>query len=174
MPDNTSFIRRMCRDDLQMVLGWRNHPDVRKFMYTSHEISVDEHSAWFSQASLDTKRHLLVYEHKNQPAGFVNLHQVADGGIADWGFYLAPDTKPGVGKKMGLSALDYGFATAGFHKICGQAIAFNDRSSNFHLKLNFCKEGILREQHFDGSNYHDIICFGLLKDEWNNNRKAGL
>ncbi|HEY9090051.1 UDP-4-amino-4,6-dideoxy-N-acetyl-beta-L-altrosamine N-acetyltransferase [Parasphingorhabdus sp.] len=172
MPANTDFVRRMCQDDLDMVRSWRNHPDVRKFMYKNHEISAEEHSAWFSKAKCDPKRHLLVYEHQNQATGFINLHQVADGGIADWGFYLAPDAKPGTGAKMGLCALDYAFTTAGFHKICGQAIAYNERSSNFHLKLNFRKEGILREQHFDGSRYHDVICFGLLKDEWDKNKVA--
>ena len=171
MSANTEFVRLMCQDDLDMVRNWRNHPDVRKFMYTNHEISADEHSTWFSKATCEPKRHLLIYELQNQPMGFINLHQISDGGIADWGFYLAPDAKPGTGAKMGLCALDYAFTTADFHKICGQAIAYNERSSNFHLKLNFRKEGILREQHFDGARYHDVICFGLLKDEWNNNNK---
>ena len=27
-------------------------------------------------------------------------------------------------------------------------------------------KGVLRQQHFDGNRYHDIVCFGLLKHEW--------
>ena len=32
-------LRRLTEDDVPMILPWRNHPDVRRFMYTQHEIS---------------------------------------------------------------------------------------------------------------------------------------
>ena len=36
-----------------MVLAWRNHPAVRGFMLTQHEISLDEHRQWFARVKLD-------------------------------------------------------------------------------------------------------------------------
>ena len=36
-------MREMVDGDLSLVLEWRNAPDVRKNMYTSHEITLDEH-----------------------------------------------------------------------------------------------------------------------------------
>lgn len=156
----------MAATDLAMVLAWRNHPEVRRYMYTQHEISLDEHRRWFERASPDPQRHLLIFEDGPNALGFINVHQIAPGGIADWGFYAAPDAPKGTGRALGNAALRYAFADAGLHKLCGQALAFNERSIQFHGMLGFTQEGILRQQHFDGQHYHDVLCFGLLAHEW--------
>lgn len=158
-------IRPMICDDLRQVLNWRNHPDVRRYMYTQHEISFDEHTRWFERAILDDSRHLLMFEIDDVPQGFINIHEVAPGGIADWGFYVSPDAKKGTGRQLGQAALQHAFSKLGLHKICGQAIAFNKRSIKFHLNQGFRQEGILRDQHFDGQQYQDVVCFGLLASD---------
>ena len=159
-------VRPMTRADLDMVLAWRNHPDVRRYMYTSHEIGRTEHSEWFARASADPERHLLLFERHGVALGFVNLHRMGVGGISEWGFYLDPEAEPGAGAALGRAALDFAFETLACHKVCGQALAFNQRSIAFHLKLGFGQEGVLGDQHFDGGTYYDVICFGLLAEEW--------
>ena len=159
-------VRIMEHSDLIQVLAWRNHPNVRRFMYTQHEITMEEHAGWFERASHDTKHQLLMFERGGTAQGFIHLHQIAAGGIADWGFYVAPDAPKGTGRKLGFSALTYAFTQLGLHKVYGQVLAFNEQSINFHNRLGFQQEGILREQHFDGEQYHSIICFGLLASEW--------
>lgn len=159
-------VRPLNEGDLEQVLSWRNNPEVRRYMYTQREISLEEHVRWFARASQDPERHLLVYEPDGAPLGFMNIHQVATGGIADWGFYAAPNAPKGTGHGLGQAALRYAFEAAGLHKLCGQALAFNERSIRFHLNLGFQQEGVLRQQHFDGQQYHDVVCFGLLASEW--------
>lgn len=159
-------VRPMQIGDLEQVLSWRNHPEVRRYMYTRHEILLEEHAQWFERVSKDPERHLLVFEIDGNPHGFINIHQIASGGIADWGFYAAPDTAKGTGRALGQAALRYAFEVAGLHKLCGEALAFNERSICFHLKLGFQREGVLRQQHFDGQRYHDVVCFGLLASDW--------
>jgi UDP-4-amino-4,6-dideoxy-N-acetyl-beta-L-altrosamine N-acetyltransferase len=156
----------MTPEDLGQVLAWRNHEEVRRYMYTQHEISLEEHTRWFERASQDAGRHLLVFENDTVPLGFINIHQIAPGGVADWGFYVAPDAPKGTGRQLGQAALHYAFSGEGLHKICGQALAYNERSIRFHLNLGFQQEGTLREQHFDGQHYHNVVCFGLLASEW--------
>lgn len=162
-------IRAMTHADLERVLAWRNHEDVRRYMYTQHEIGLEEHARWFEQASQDKHRHLLVFERDAIPLGFINIHQIAPGGLADWGFYAAPQAPKGTGSQLGKAALLYAFTQAKLHKLCGQALVYNERSIRFHLNLGFHQEGILREQHFDGQRYHDVVCFGLLASEWQAN-----
>lgn len=156
----------MNEGDLERVLAWRNHPNVRRYTFTQHEISHEEHARWFARASQDPKRHLLVFEMDMTPLGFINIHQIANGGIADWGFYAAFDAPKGTGRALGEAALRYTFETAGLTKLCGQALAFNERSIRLHLALGFQREGVLRQQHFDGQQYHDVVFFGLLASEW--------
>lgn len=159
-------VRKMVVADLEQVLEWRNHPDVRKYMYTQHEITLEEHTRWFQAVLKNNQRHLLIFEKNKEPLGFVNITEVKKGGIADWGFYLSPLVPKGTGHALGITALNYAFDEAGFHKVCGQALGFNERSIAFHLKLGFEQEGILRDQHFDGENYHNVVCFGLLATQW--------
>lgn len=167
MSETTSTSARpMNEGDLEQVLSWRNHPDVRRYMFTQHEILLEEHTRWFARASQDPERHLLVFEIDATPLGLINIHRIASGGIADWGFFAAPDAPKGTGHLLGKAALRYAFEAAGLHKLCGRVLAFNERSMRFHMKLGFQREGNLRHQYFDGQHYQDVVCFGLLANEW--------
>jgi len=169
MPESTnelSLIRPMIHADLEQVLAWRNHPAVRRYMYTQHDITLTEHQNWFERVLQDLTKHLLIFEVSNQPLGFVSFSEVGDGGAADWGFYAAPDAPKGSGRQLGRAALTHAFTQLKLHKVCGQALAYNQRSILFHQSLGFQQEGILRDQHFDGERYHNVISFGLLSNEW--------
>jgi len=159
-------IRLMSTDDLHRVLTWRNHPNVRHYMYTQHEITMEEHQRWFDRAAQDKDKHLLIYEADATPLGFIQFSQLSGSAVAEWGFYAAPEAPKGSGRHLGLGALNYAFSQLDLHKVCGQALVFNERSISFHRTLGFHQEGLLREQHFDGQQYHDVLCFGLLRSEW--------
>lgn len=163
------FLRPLRQEDLEQVLVWRNHPTVRRYMYTQHEIKIEEHIAWFERAQHQSHRHLLIYEQRNQPVGFVNLTTVDEySKRADWGFYLAPTAVRGTGQALGKAAIEYAFKNMSMHKLCGEALAFNERSISFHLRLGFSQEGRWRDHHYDGNSYHDVVAFGLLSPEWQN------
>lgn len=166
MSDNGNRVRAMTREDLALVYAWRNHPDVRQYMYTRHEISLEEHSRWFEKASNDPSRSLLIFEHQDIPRGFAQFSRLPGGKSADWGFYLAFDAPKGSGRALGACALSYAFFNLDLHKVCGQVLANNERSIALHLRLGFQKEGLLRDHFFDGKNFQAVVCFGLLKAEW--------
>jgi UDP-4-amino-4,6-dideoxy-N-acetyl-beta-L-altrosamine N-acetyltransferase len=161
-----SIIRALTEDDLPMVLDWRNHPAVRGYMLTQHEISLDEHRNWFARVKEDKTRQQLIVLDGADPLGFVQFNSVCQGGIADWGFYARPDAPKGSGTKLGQAALAYAFSKLGLHKVCGQAIESNVASIAFHQKLGFAEEGRLREQERIATQYHTLYCFGLLAKDW--------
>jgi len=156
----------MAADDLARVLAWRNHPEIRRYMYTTHEISLQEHTAWFQRASADARKHLLLFEADGVPMGFANLSVADRSAIAEWGFYVAPDAPRGTGFRLGRAVLNHAFGPLGLHKVCGEALEFNERSIKFHGHLGFRQEGVLRDQHFNGEAYCSIVMFGLLSHEW--------
>lgn len=163
---NSLRVRPMRPTDLECVLDWRNHWDVRRFMFTQKMIEPNEHQRWYESAINDSRKKLYVFENNQQPLGFVSLIEAAPGGVVDWGFYTAPHAPKGTGRQLGLTALHHAFTQLHVRKVCGQAIAFNQRSIDFHLGLGFTQEDTLRAQHFDGTQYHDVVCFGLLFAEW--------
>ena len=171
MTDNFS-VRAVAWDDLPMILSWRNHPSIRDFMLTRHEITLVEHRLWFERASADRTRCLLVVEDKAEPAGYVQFANAIAGGISDWGFYVRPDAPKGTGRKLGMAALAHAFDVLSLHKVCGQAFASNQASIALHMRLGFTREGVLRDQHHIDGAYHSIVCFGLLKCEWDGRTEA--
>jgi UDP-4-amino-4,6-dideoxy-N-acetyl-beta-L-altrosamine N-acetyltransferase len=156
----------MTEGDLSMVMTWRNHPEVRRYMFTQHEISLAEHTDWFMWAVQDNTRRLLIVQEEGSPIGYVQFSNLERGGVADWGFYARPDAPKGQGRKIGTSALDFAFAHLKLHKVCGQAIASNQASIRFHERLGFKREAELRDQKRINGEYHTLIGFGLLVHEW--------
>lgn len=156
----------MTAADLESVLKLRNHPEIRRYMLTQHEISIEEHTSWFNRVSQNTGIELLVLEINDECCGFVQFKETNYLGVVDWGFYAAPDAPKGTGRKLGLAALNHAFKNENLHKICGQALHSNQPSIEFHKSLGFAQEGILRDQHSDSAGYHDMICFGILKRDW--------
>lgn len=161
-------VRPMQFADLEMVLAWRNAPEIRRYMFTQHEIALTEHTNWFKRVCENPAFHLLIFEKDGVPRGFVSFKRLDHGALYDWGFYMAPGSQKGMGRLLGMTSLNYAFKENNFHKVCGQAIAYNQASINFHLKLGFSQEGLFREQYYDGDKYHDVLHFGLLANEWNN------
>lgn len=165
-------LRPMLEPDLDMVLEWRNSNQVRRFMYSSRLISFPEHRQWFETIMRDQSCHPLIFQLDDVPMGFVKFGPIADGGIADWGFYVAPGAPRGTGRKLGIAALAHAFDVLGLHKICGEVLDVNEASRCFHANLGFRQEGLLVDQHFDGSEYHDVFCFGLTSAEWRNSERT--
>lgn len=159
-------IRAMTKDDLALVLAWRNHPDVRRFMYTRREISLEEHLSWFDRCKNDECKYLLIFEIQMIPQGFVQFTRLNHAPTAEWGFYIAPGAPKGAGCRMGHVALRYAFQEIYLHKICGQVLSSNEQSIRFHRALGFQQEGILRDHYYDEKEFHDVVLFGLLETEW--------
>lgn len=168
-------LRPMTSGDIDLVLGWRNHPTVSRYMYTQRLITVQEHREWFERASQCCQRHLLIYEQDMTPVGFVNIKVVDEQARrAEWGFYLAPDAPPGSGQNLGQSALVYAFETLSLHKLCGEVLADNSRSVRFHERHGFHREARLRDHFYNNGNFYDVIGFGLLAEEWHHSKEQNL
>lgn len=59
--------------------------------------------------------------------------------------------------------LQFGFKDLDLHKITAQHMAINAASGKVMLKAGMKKEGILKEQFYRLGQYHDSICYGILK-----------
>jgi UDP-4-amino-4,6-dideoxy-N-acetyl-beta-L-altrosamine N-acetyltransferase len=163
-------LRPLTPEDLAMLFEWRNHPDVRRYMFTQHPIGWEEHQRWFESVGQNPTRRLMLVETPGDAIGFVQFSNVTPHGVADWGFYARPHAPKGSGSGLGTAALDLAFGSWQLHKVCGQAISSNSASIALHERLGFTQEGVLREhQNIDGQ-HHALICFGLLAHEWHARR----
>ena len=154
--------------DLALILPWRNAPAVRRAMYHHHEISPEEHRAWFARLQQDASRRWSLYRGADGTAeGVVYFTDIdPEQGTSFWGFYARPEAPAGTGLRILVGALELAFDPLALHKLNGEVLADNPRSVNLHKKVGFREEGRFRQQHFNGEQRVDIIRLGLLAEEW--------
>lgn len=155
--DHPTRLRAMARADLEQVRVWRNHPEVRRWMHTTREISADEHESWFDKCSRDPSQRLLIAEENGVPTGFVRFSGIA-GDAAEWGFYKVPDAPPGSGARLGRAALEHAFGALGLRRVNAAVLSGNHRSLHFHRKLGFRRLPAAGDEPIDH--------FTLGRDDW--------
>ena len=160
--------------DLELILPWRNASMVRQAMFTQHEISWDEHLAWFHRMQEDESKRWFLFTNKNNvPNGVVYFTDIdpAQRG-AFWGFYASPDATPGTGMRMSLDALNKAFNVLALKKLNADVLVTNSRSIDMHKKVGFVEEGHFREHFFNGEQRIDVIRLGMLASEWTDFRQV--
>ena len=159
-------LRLIDKDDLNLVLEWRNHPNIRDFMFDNTKIKLEQHLKWFEHVKTSKYFNVYIFEINSIPMGFMSFHNLKMQGIADWGFYTAPDAPKGTGTQLAQTSIHHAFNSLKFSKIYGQVLVHNTDSIRLHERMGFLQEGVLRKQYYDGQSHHDIVCFGLLDSEW--------
>lgn len=165
-------LRPIAETDLELILEWRNHPDVRLSMFNSKIILLEDHRAWFAKVSTEKSSSWFIFNDENEsPVGVISFtnHSVVNRNIF-WGFYTAPNATPGTGTKLGIEALDYAFNSLNLLKVNGEVLSTNPRSIAFHKKLGFSQEGLFIKNHFDGENFIDVLRLGIFEDGWKKQR----
>ncbi|MFW2176557.1 MULTISPECIES: UDP-2,4-diacetamido-2,4,6-trideoxy-beta-L-altropyranose hydrolase [unclassified Moraxella] len=180
-------VRQATEDDTQMIWQWRNHVDVRQYMFGQDEIALAEHEKWFAKQLANPNVHLMIFSVNNEPMGFANVTQITldkyqtltstkvknDEKTATWGFYLSP-TSPkgqGLGFALGVLAIAKIFNTAvlytnGISKITAQVLAYNEPSLALHRKLGFEQTGVLAKHYYVNGEVFDVVEFKLMADKF--------
>ena len=89
------MLRRAQDDDVEAMRLWRNQPANRAVSLNEHEISPDEHAAWWSRVLDDPTRQVLVFELEGRALGIVTFFDLELSGptrTGSWGFFLDNET----------------------------------------------------------------------------------
>ncbi len=147
------------------VLGWRNHPEIRTRMFSSHEISLEEHLAFLNKLKSDETSAYWMVGNK----GVVSLKRIdRKNGNAYLGIYKNPaDTDKLTSKKLMKVLLTFGFEQLQLHTIKLEVFSDNLRAVNFYNKCGFNQEGRLREFiKRDDQMWADLILMGITQAEF--------
>jgi UDP-4-amino-4,6-dideoxy-N-acetyl-beta-L-altrosamine N-acetyltransferase len=157
----------LSQEYLGLVLEWRNKPEIRKNMYTTHEITKEEHKSWFNGLCNDLTRRYFVFELDGNPCGVIGFVDINKGSkSASWAFYSGDTSVRGIGSMMEIAALDYAFNTLELNKLFCEVLEFNESVIKFHKKHGFQVEGVFRKQHSYENKLWDIYRLAIFKDDW--------
>jgi len=156
-PTPAAALRPATEADRDAVREWRNHPQVRRASFTTHEITAEEHERWWRVVHADPARHLLIFEWRGEPSGVVTFTEPRPpDGSADWGFYL---DVAGLERRDALlpawialeaAAVRHAFDTVGFTRLRGEVLAWNESVLALHQRLGFAVVGSYQRE-IDGT-----------------------
>lgn len=154
------------------ILDIRNETNIRKNMYTSHEISIDEHFSWIERLKKreDIKFYAVIFDGKI--VGGVSLSNIDIlHKRADWAFYLSETSHGrGIGAALEYKFVSFAFDNFSIEKLNCEVISFNDRVVRLHEKFGFQIEGVRRAHVLRDGESHDAVFLGITKQEWRNAR----
>jgi len=124
-------------DEKKMVLKWRNHPSIQKWMFTQEPISLEDHLNYIdSLESREDRTYFLVKKgYKNIGViDFTNINLKEK--IAELGIYTNPDLK-GVGILLMTSIIDYAFNTLKVNTLISEVFEDNEPALRLYKKCGF-------------------------------------
>lgn len=170
-PSPHAILRPALTSDMENLFHWRNHPEVRKYMYSQHEIAWEEHQQWFTSVIQDPQRILLILDREGMDCGCVNF-SLKPAGNAIWGFYLSPEAPKGSGKLLGKLAIDYAFDTLQVESIIGEVLPDNTASIRFHTRHGFALSAIIPQVVKGGRTVDNVHQYVLTQATWRNQPRS--
>jgi len=163
------YLKEFKVDDIsEDYVNWLNDPDVNQFLSIRGTIQdikmVKEYVASFAEKKnkmllglfdKNNGKHIgnitfSSIDHKN----CVGIIGIAIGDKAYWGKGIATEA-------LNL-AVNFAFSVLKLHKLEAGVSANNVPSQKLFAKAGFSQEGLLKEREKFGSNYVDVLVFGLL------------
>lgn len=135
------MLRTATEDDVDTIRRLRNQQANRDVSITSHEITADEHAAWWAKTSADPSRRVLIYE-RDGVAGVVNFFDL-EGSSGAWGFFLDADGLAERGETLPAwieimrEATAYAFDELGLEVLTGEVLEHNTVVRQMNRRFRF-------------------------------------
>lgn len=136
----------------EMILEWRNHPNVRAFMYNPEKISQKTHLSFIeSLNNRDDKRYFLIQDYQ-EDIGVIDFNDITQES-AVMGLYTNPYlTKKGLGTILLHAIVDYAFNNLKIHTLKAEVFVSNLKAKQLYKKFGF------REVARKTIKQQDVIC----------------
>ena len=130
-------------EEKKMILKWRNHPNIKKWMYNQKEISLDSHLNFIeSLKSFKDKIYFLVKMNKEY-IGVIDFTSIDYKNKSTcFGLYSNPYNKTaGIGTILLKTIIDYAFNSLNMNILKLEVFEINKKALNLYKKFNFKKTG---------------------------------
>lgn len=119
----------------KMILSWRNHPYIRKWMIHSEVISLEEHLRFIESLPNRSDKHYFLVRDDQENLGVIDLTDITTS-CAEIGIYSNPDLH-GVGKLLLSALIEYAHETLQLTKLIANVFDDNERAKHLYQKFDF-------------------------------------
>ncbi|MBT5294516.1 MAG: UDP-4-amino-4,6-dideoxy-N-acetyl-beta-L-altrosamine N-acetyltransferase [Octadecabacter sp.] len=163
-------LRAVASDDLEMMLAWRNAPNVCANMYSQQEIALSEHLTWWDKIKASNRDVYFIFEQGGTPLGVVSFNDISAHQTAFWAFYASPEAPKCTGSRMETITLEYCFSQLELNKLCCEVLKFNTAVVGLHKKFGFVEEGFFQDQRRIGTHYASVHRLAVFASQRANRR----
>jgi len=167
-------LRAITRADLPLFVDWFNDPEVTRGLMHYLPFSIEDEEDWFEgMRKRPREEHPFVIEicleDGWEAIGNCGLFSI-DWRIRQAEFGIVIGAKQHWNKGYGTEALrliaQHGFTTLNLNRIFLRVYENNPRAIRSYEKAGLSREGRLRQGHYDGGQYVDVLLMSILRTEW--------
>lgn len=125
------------KERLTMVLAWRNHSDIRRWMLSDDEISLENHLHFVESLKNRADKRYFLVQQEDAYIGVIDFTDITQTS-AEIGIYANPNMR-GVGKALMNALVEYGVSTLGVEILIASVFADNDRAKHLYEKFDFAE-----------------------------------
>ena len=126
-------------EEKKMVLSWRNHPDIKRWMYTDSDISLENHLNFIDSLKDRKDKLYFLVKKDDEYIGVINFTDIKAESL-EMGIYSRPSAK-GLGSILLETIIEYAFDTLKIKRIFAEVFSENSRAYNLYKKYGFNEIG---------------------------------
>lgn len=129
----------MTYKEKKMVLTWRNHESIRKWMYHTHLISFNEHLNFIDSLFLSKQKQYMLAKDRDMYLGVISITKIDFENLTcELGIYTNPIHKTkGAGSILQETLIKYVFHVLKFKKLSLDVFENNKKAINLYKKFGF-------------------------------------
>ena len=124
-------------EEKRLVLEWRNHPDVRRWMYNDSPIHYQDHLRFIESLKKNRESIYMLVKEKKRPIGVIDLTKIdRKKGNAHIGIYGNPFLH-GKGGLLMATLVRYAYDKLSLKKLIAEVFVENDRALRLYSRYGF-------------------------------------
>lgn len=123
----------------KMVLSWRNNYAIKKWMYSKHDITLDEHFSFIDKLKVENNKIYFLVKQNMKYIGVIDFINIDfSKKECEFGIYANPFEKIiGVGRVLEEACIKHAFDVLRLKKLKLEVLVDNVQVINLHKKYNF-------------------------------------
>ncbi len=160
-------------DDVPAIARLANDPVISRFtLKIPYPYAEADARAWLRIQRREARKGTgAVFAVAAQDGGTLmgacGLEIVTEHRRGELGYWLGSDFRArGYATEAARAVMGWGFEALGLARVSAGHFSDNPASGRVLQKLGMVQEGILRRHAFRGGEFHDLVVYGILREEW--------
>lgn len=154
------YLRPMTEDDADLVVSWRNDPEIGRWLFSRERLTRESHLDWFRGSREGRLDFIICLAGSGRPIGTVTLKDIDLGnGVAECGKMIGDRTQWGKGlaSEAYRLLLAFGFARLGLDCVYARCLSMNTRSIRLNKRLGFSVNRVIKDSYRRGNESYDVV-----------------